>query len=61
MRSARQPVMSRPANVTRPPSGGTPPLMQAKAVVLPSPFGPMSAVMVPGRTSKSSPRRAWTP
>ena len=61
IRSGRQPAMSCPSKVIRPPAGGTTPLMHWKAVVLPAPFGPISAVMVPAPTAKSTPRRAWTP
>ena len=31
------------------------------AVVLPAPFGPITLVMVPGRTSKETPSSAATP
>ena len=56
-----QPAMSRPSSKMRPPSGGTTPVMQLNSVVLPAPFGPISPVMRPASTSRSTPRRARTP
>ena len=43
-------VMSRPLNVIRPPVGATNFDSMLKQVVLPAPFGPISAWIVPRRT-----------
>jgi hypothetical protein len=61
MRSGRQPVMSRPAKRTLPPSGGTTPEMQLNSVVLPAPFGPISPVMRRASTARRTPASACTP
>ncbi len=61
MASGVRPAISCPAKRTLPPSGRSTPLMHWKAVVLPAPLGPISAVMVPARTAKLAPRRACTP
>ena len=61
MASGRHPVISCPANRMLPPSGGTTPEMAWNMVVLPAPLGPISAVMVRGRTAKSTPLSARTP
>jgi len=37
--------MSAPSYTTRPPLGGRKPVMIENSVVLPAPFGPISAVM----------------
>ena len=58
---ARQPVMSRPSNTTEPRSGGIRPETQLKSVVLPAPFGPISPVIVPGSTTRSTPSSARMP
>src|SRR4029453_5246202 len=60
-RSARQAVMSSPSKTTRPASGGISPETQLKSVVFPAPLGPIRPVMVPARTWRSAPARAWTP
>jgi hypothetical protein len=60
-RSARQPVMSAPSNVTLPASGRTRPEMQLNSVVLPAPFGPINPVIRPACTLRSTPRSACTP
>jgi hypothetical protein len=61
IRSGRQPVMSWPSNATVPESGGTTPETQLNKVVLPAPFGPISPVMRPGSTARSTPLSACTP
>src|SRR5215472_6205387 len=61
IRCGGSPVMSWPSKRTRPASGGMRPETQWKSVVFPAPFGPMSPVMVPASTSRSTPLSAWTP
>ena len=51
MRSARQPVMSWPSNTRRPALGASTPVTRLKSVVLPAPFGPITAWMAPGSTT----------
>ena len=45
MRSGRMPVMLRPCKMTLPSVGVYTPVIMLKAVVLPAPFGPMSATI----------------
>src|SRR3954469_11943259 len=52
---ARSAVTSSPANVMRPLSGRKSPASWPMKVVLPAPFGPMTACVSPSRTSKSMP------
>src|SRR5687767_12498947 len=56
-----RPVMSVPASTTRPASGRSWPLMQLKQVVLPAPFGPISATSSPADTANVASRTACTP
>ena len=55
------PVMSRPPSTTRPASGWSWPLSMLKQVVLPAPFGPISASSRPASTAKLTPSTAFTP
>src|SRR5688572_8425430 len=50
--------MSSPANTIRPLSGGRLPASWLMKVVLPAPFGPMTACVSPGSTSKLMPSLA---
>src|SRR2546425_3134323 len=52
------PVTSRPLSTTRPRSGRRWPVIRLKSVVLPAPFGPMMAPMLPPGTSKLTPATA---
>ncbi len=60
-RCGAQPVTSAPSKTTRPPSGGINPDTQLKSVVLPAPLGPISPVIVPPFTARSTPSSAVTP
>src|ERR1700757_1253781 len=75
IRSGESPVMSPPSNRIRPEDGRNTPVRQLKNVLLPAPFGPMtarissrasskfiwlSAVSPPKRTVRSSVRRIGT-
>src|SRR5882672_5085183 len=55
------PVTSRPLSVTRPRSGRRWPVIKLKRVVLPAPFGPMIAPMLPRGASKLTPPTATKP
>src|SRR5690242_16006184 len=57
-RGAGSAVMSSPANKTRPASGRKLPASWPMNVVLPAPFGPITACVSPSRTSKSMPSLA---
>ena len=46
------PVMSSPLKTIRPELGRSTPVRQLKKVLLPAPFGPMMARILPGKTSK---------
>src|ERR1700730_2162483 len=61
MRSGGRPVMSSPLNRMRPALGRRTPVRQLKNVLLPAPFGPMTARISPRRTAKSMPRSASRP
>src|SRR5918997_1409806 len=61
IRSGAQPVTSVPSKATVPAFGRMKPATMAKVVVLPAPFGPISAVMAPAGTSKSTLLTAWRP
>src|SRR5215218_8768527 len=50
--------MSAPATRTLPPLGSSRPAIVRTAVVLPQPFGPISATTSPASTRRSSPSRA---
>ncbi len=54
-------VMSVPSKETFPAWRDWRPQMALKSVVLPAPLGPMRPVTVPGSTTRSTPRNAWTP
>src|SRR5579884_4542985 len=58
---AGRPVTGRPANTTSPASGRKKPVTRLKRVVLPAPFGPMSAVMDPCSTARLARSTARTP
>src|SRR4051812_17471159 len=58
LRGADRAVMSSPAKTMRPLSGRSVPESWAMKVVLPAPFGPMTACVSPSRTSKSMPSLA---
>jgi len=53
--------MSRPSKTTRPSLGGKMPVMELNSVVLPAPFGPMSANTSPRFTSKDTSSTATRP
>ena len=53
-----RPVTGLPSKRTCPPLGGTWPVMTLKSVVLPAPFGPMTACRVLGVTLSDTPSRA---
>src|SRR6185295_16968338 len=57
-RGAGSSVMSSPANTMRPASGRRLPASWLMKVVLPAPFGPITACVSPSRTSKSMPSLA---
>jgi len=54
-------VVSWPITRMRPESGVFWPLSMSKQVLLPAPFGPISARISPARSSKETPRTACTP
>ena len=55
------PVVSSPSSVIRPLSGIFWPLSMSKQVLLPAPFGPISARISPAFSAKETPRTACTP
>src|SRR5271156_2332385 len=57
MSCGRRPTSSRPNARTEPESGRWKPVIRLKLVVLPAPFGPISASVSPSPTEKS---RSWT-
>ena len=61
MRCGAMPVISRPSKRTLPASGGRKPATMAKSVVLPAPFGPISAVMRPACASSDASETATRP
>src|SRR3954468_22982615 len=50
-----------PSIITRPPFGGSNPVMTLNNVVLPAPFGPMRPVTKPGRAEMLTPSSATLP
>ncbi len=52
-------VMSSPSKITLPAVGGKKPLMRLKKVVLPAPFGPITARISPARISNETPSTAF--
>ena len=56
-----RPWISRSLKRTVPSSGARKPESRSKRVVLPAPFGPMTALTVPLRTRKETSFTAWTP
>ena len=52
MRSGGKPSMRSPAKLMVPPSGANTPAIMLNSVVLPAPFGPITAKMPPSGTSK---------
>src|SRR4051812_31682180 len=60
-RASESAVTSRPAKTTRPASGRKVPLTWWISVVLPAPFGPMTAWISPGRTSSETPSVTASP
>ena len=61
IRCGLNPRTESPSRSTSPPSPRSKPVMTLKSVDLPAPFGPMSAVSEPRRTSKVAPLTAMTP
>ena len=59
--SGASPAISRPSKRIEPASGGTRPETTLNKVVLPAPLGPISPVMPPGATVKSTPRSTSNP
>ena len=59
--AGREPVISRPLKKMRPLVGVRKCVSKLKQVVLPAPFGPISAWMVPRRTARSTPLTAMNP
>src|SRR5689334_25444286 len=57
-RAAERSVTSSPAKAMRPPSGRRLPASWPMKVVLPAPFGPITACVSPSATSKSMPSLA---
>ena len=57
----RSPVSTAPSYMIWPPVGRRYPVIALNAVVLPAPFGPMTLVIEPGRTSKDTLSSAVTP
>ena len=55
------PVMSRPLNLIVPRVGGRNAVSRLKQVVLPAPFGPISAWVVPARTVSDTSSTATKP
>ena len=55
------PVMSRPLNLIVPRVGVRKEVSKLKQVVLPAPFGPISAWMFPASTRKATPSTATKP
>src|SRR5215475_10795608 len=60
-RSPRHPSIRRPAKRMVPRSGLRKPEARLKTVVLPAPFGPITAVIEPSATAKEAPSTAATP
>src|SRR5947208_16735767 len=58
MISGDRPVMSSPRKRTRPAVGAWSPVITLKSVDLPTPFGPLTEQISPGRTSDDTPLRA---
>src|ERR1700716_1968829 len=58
--STGRPVMSRPSSRTRPDHGRTSPLTARSRVVLPAPFAPSTAVMLPSSARNETPFNART-
>ena len=56
-----RPTVSCPSSVTRPESGVFWPLSMSKQVLLPAPFGPISARISPAFSANDTPRTACTP
>lgn len=54
-----RPVRSRPSSTTLPATGGTSPDRARAGVLLPAPFGPSTASVLFGATSKVTSRSAW--
>src|SRR5579871_3803998 len=61
IRCGGAPVMSRPANITRPLSGRRCPVIRLKKVVLPAPLGPITATIWRSATSRLTPPTATKP
>src|ERR1019366_905343 len=61
VRSGRKPAMSRPSKTMRPLVGAKTPAMRLKSVVLPAPFGPMSATISPWSTRSDTSETAFRP
>src|SRR5690349_3728166 len=61
MRSGERAVMSPPSNMIRPDDGRSTPVRQLKKVLLPAPFGPMTARISPRCTAKLTLLRAVRP
>ena len=59
--SGASPAISCPSNRIEPASGGTRPETTLNNVVLPAPFGPISPVMPPATTARSTPRSTSRP
>ena len=53
MRSAASPSMRSPAKAIAPPSGANTPAIMLNSVVLPAPFGPITAKIAPSRDRRS--------
>src|SRR5689334_336136 len=56
-----RPVTSSPSTRMRPRSGDSKPAIRRRAVVLPLPLGPSSAITSPFSISRESSRRTWLP
>src|SRR5579859_5315341 len=61
MARGASPTSSRPSSRTLPPSGRIWPLSMLKQVLLPAPFGPISARISPAASAKPTSRTAATP
>src|SRR4051794_38609129 len=61
MRSGERPVMSSPSNRMGPEEGRTTPVRQLKNVLLPAPFGPITARISPRGNAKLTLSRAVRP
>src|SRR5947209_1763505 len=60
-RNGGSPVMSEPSSSTRPDVGRSRPEMRLNSVVLPAPFGPITASSSPSRTSSPTPETIVAP